>query len=90
MLGLKFRRQHVLGPYFADFYCHQLKLVLEIHGYTHSSRNDHDSARDNWMASQGLKVARVPAADVLRDPGNIVDRIATYATQVKIAQPQAK
>ena len=65
---LRFRKQHAIGPYVADFYCPAAKLVIEIDGATHDQRQDTDARRDAYVASLGLKVIRVRAADVLADP----------------------
>ena len=35
--GLKFRRQHAIGIYVADFYCHKAKLVIELDGSVHDN-----------------------------------------------------
>ena len=67
-LGAKFSRQMPLGPYFADFLCRDLKLVIELDGMSHETRADHDRARDAWMAAQGYRVLRFVNADVL---GNV-------------------
>lgn len=47
--GLRFRRQHPLGPFIADFYCHAATLVVEIDGFCHDDRLDADADRDRWM-----------------------------------------
>lgn len=59
-LGYKFRRQHPIGNYIADFYCHQLKLVIEADGSVHNNvevKND-DAERQMALESTGLKVIR--------------------------------
>ena len=75
--GLKFRRQHPIGPYIADFYCSGLRLVLEIDGETHN-RGDgpqHDASRDAFMQDNGYRVMRFAAADVLKDVEAVVRSI---------------
>ena len=59
MLGLKFRRQHPIGNYFADFACVEAGLVIELDGDQHNEAlaTDHDYARSNEMAS-GLYTLR--------------------------------
>ena len=64
-LGAKFSRQMPLGPYFVDFLCRELKLVIELDGLSHETRADYDRARDSWMAAQGFRVLRYVNADVL-------------------------
>ena len=54
-----------LGPYFADFLCRELKLVIELDSVSHETRADYDRARDSWMAAQGYRVLRFLNADVL-------------------------
>ncbi|WP_459664504.1 endonuclease domain-containing protein [Novosphingobium sp. 11B] len=57
-LGAKFSRQMPVGPYFADFLCRELSLVVELDGYSHGFRLNYDAARDRWMAEQGYRVLR--------------------------------
>lgn len=83
LLGLKFRRQHVLGPYFADFYCHELRLVVEIDGeWEHRARRDKDARRDAWMHAQGLTVLRISAFCVFDDVGAAVAIIRRKAIEI--------
>lgn len=44
--GLKFRRQHPLHKYIADFYCHEKKLVIELDGEIHSGEINENYDRD--------------------------------------------
>ena len=75
--GLKFRRQHPIGPYIADFYCPAAKLIVEVDGQSHDmgNRPGHDVRRDEWLTGRGLKVLRVPAAAVLDDVEAVVASI---------------
>ncbi|MGG8896335.1 endonuclease domain-containing protein, partial [Escherichia coli] len=54
--GLKFRRQHPVGPYVVDFYCPAVKTVIEIDGQAHdrADRPDRDAARESFIAENGL------------------------------------
>jgi very-short-patch-repair endonuclease len=65
--GLKFRRQHSIGPYIADFYCDQLKLVVEADGAIHNGPDQsmHDIKRDAWMERQGFTVVRLPEDEII-------------------------
>ena len=75
--GFKFRHQHPLQWYVADFYCAAAKLVIEVDGQSHSmgDRPQRDARRDAWIESQGLRVIRFDAADVMRDLGSVVTAI---------------
>ncbi|MBV8908878.1 MAG: DUF559 domain-containing protein [Sphingomonas sp.] len=72
---LRFRKQHAIGPFVADFYCPAARMVIEIDGATHDEREDQDSRRDAYMASLGLTVVRIPASEVLADPDGVADGI---------------
>src|SRR5262249_37325892 len=65
--GLKFRRQHPIGPFFADFYCCEAKLVVELDGISHDGRGDADRRRETYLRKSGLTVLRIGNDDVLRD-----------------------
>ena len=64
--GLKFRRQHPVGPYVLDFYCAEAKLAVEVDGESHShpTRMAHARRRTEWLTRQGLAVFRIPAEQV--------------------------
>lgn len=56
--GFKFRRQHPFGPYTLDYYCHDLRLAIEIDGPSHLERYDDDVARDIYMERHGILTLR--------------------------------
>jgi len=60
LLGFKFRRQHVIDGFIVDFYCPELKLVLEIDGRVHEDPENiaYDAARSAHLELRGLLVAR--------------------------------
>ena len=62
----KFRREHPLGIYTADFYCAAAKLVIEVDGTSHLSdeAKQYDAARDVWMKSHGIRIIRFTCSQV--------------------------
>ena len=60
-LGLRFRRQQVIGPFIVDFYCAQLRLALELDGPVHEEARyvTRDLERDSQIASLGVRVIRI-------------------------------
>ncbi len=72
--GLKFRRQHPLDKYIADFYCHERKLVIELDGAVHVDKmsKDYDKSRTYELTGSGIKVIRFWNSEV---ENNIVDVI---------------
>jgi very-short-patch-repair endonuclease/restriction endonuclease S subunit len=75
-MGLKFRRQHQLGDYVVDFYCHERRLVIELDGVIHASKRAKDHKRDAWMQAQAFNVLRFPNEQLLDDPESILITIA--------------
>ena len=74
-LDLKFRRQHQIGDYIADFYCHEHKLAIELDGGIHRTKEAKDGKRDAYMQSLGLTVLRFPNSDVLDAPDHVLSDI---------------
>ena len=76
-LGTKFRRQHPIGPYIADFYSPSAKLVIEIDGEAHDrgGRPRRDDVRDAAMQGSGLNVLRIAAVDVLKNMDAVLQSI---------------
>jgi very-short-patch-repair endonuclease len=77
--GLKFRRQHPIGPYVVDFYCHSASLVVEIDGMSHVDKLEQDNERINYFQEQGLKVLRVTNQEVMNDLDAVARGIAQSA-----------
>lgn len=74
--GLKFRRQHPIGPYVVDFYCHRVGLVVEVDGMSHENKMLPDSERTKYLEDQGLRVLRITNNDVMRDLDAVARQIA--------------
>jgi very-short-patch-repair endonuclease len=62
--GHKFRRQAPLGAFIADFYCHAVKLVVELDGDTHVGREASDEVRTMLLSRSGYHVVRFYNTDV--------------------------
>lgn len=75
--GFKFRRQHPLGPFIVDLYCHEKGLVVEIDGAHHElpDQRDYDEKRRAKLERMGLSVVRFKNEEVLEDPGSVRDEI---------------
>lgn len=53
LAGYKFRRQHVVGRFIADFACIERKLIVELDGESHEMRGEYDAERTEWLELQG-------------------------------------
>jgi very-short-patch-repair endonuclease len=74
----KFRRQHNIGQYIVDFYCHAALLVVEVDGKVHDSQQAYDAARNEWMQSRGLTVLRLRNDEVFDELEQVLAAIASY------------
>ena len=73
--AVKFRRQHPVGRFVADFYAPEAKMIVEVDGVAHDARVERDLVRDEWLRGQGFVVVRVAAVDVLKDVDAVVDGV---------------
>ncbi len=64
-----------VGPYFCDFLCRDLKLVVELDGNSHDLRISHDRARDAFLVAEGYKVLRFSNEDVRDNLEGVVQQI---------------
>jgi len=73
----KFRRQHIIGKYIADFVCLEQKLVIEIDGLIHQlpDNKDSDEIRTEWLNKIGFKVIRFTNEQVFKDSKKVLEEI---------------
>ncbi|MBD0350301.1 MAG: tryptophan synthase subunit alpha [Flavisolibacter sp.] len=81
--GFKFRRQHPIDHYVADFYCHQKALVVELDGSVHDTleAKDYDSARDKHFADLGINVLRFTNNEVEQNITAVLQKIKSMLKQ---------
>jgi very-short-patch-repair endonuclease len=80
--GVKFRRQHPIGPYVVDFCCLSSRLAIEIDGVAHDNVDNanYDVARMSEIERFGFRVVRLAASDVLQDVNTVAEAIVALAT----------
>ncbi|MCD7097968.1 DUF559 domain-containing protein [Stenotrophomonas sp. MMGLT7] len=71
--GFKFRRQHPVPPYVADFCCEEARLIIELDGSRHSESVD--AARTRFLEIQGWRVVRFWSHDVLSATESVIEAI---------------
>ena len=86
-LGARFRRQHPIGGYVADFYCASAKLVVEIDGRSHDQTADADQARQADLERQGLRVIRYTNDEVLTSLDAVIADIFRHVNDSTLTQP---
>lgn len=85
--GRRFRRQHPIGPFIADFACTQAKLVVELDGGQHAARKDEDTARTRWLVARGYRVLRFWNNEVLTNTDGVVQVVATTLLEAPLPDP---
>lgn len=77
--GLKFRRQHPLGPYIVDFYCPECRLVVEVDGAVHREQEGPDEARTAQLEAYGYRVVRFRNEEVIEHIDRVLQVIMDWA-----------
>ena len=68
--GIRFRRQHPIDFFIADFYCHEAKLVVEVDGEIHDQQKEYDDGRSAEMEKYHIKVIRFNNSDIVNNIEN--------------------
>ena len=78
--GKKFRRQHAIANYVADFYCNESRLVIELDGnfHTEAETKEYDKFRTNLLNELGITVLRFWNEEVIKNPGKVIKKISEY------------
>ncbi len=81
-LGLKFRRQVPIDDFIVDFYCDELKLVIEIDGDVHDrdAQKRRDEIRDKRLTKLGYRILRFSNALVINDPDVLIQAVRQLVT----------
>ena len=80
MMGYDFHRQRPIDEYIADFFCHKLKLVIELDGFTHRFEEvtQRDVKKENKLSEFGITVLRFSDDQVINDIYNVLKVIENY------------
>jgi|SRR6185436_18258040 len=87
--GFKFRRQHPIGPFIADFYCDAALLVVEVDGDVHDvpSVMERDLERTRFIENAGVKIIRFRNEEVLVNLSSVLDEIGKCLLTRKAPHP---
>lgn len=82
ILGVRIRRQHPIGTYIADFYCHAAKLVIEIDGKSHGTEKQraYDAERTFNLRLDSLKVIRFSNDQIDDDLDRVIAEISKHVS----------
>ncbi len=75
--GVRFRRQHPVGRFIADFYCHEARLIIEVDGGYHLDRDqaEYDKGRTHELSEMGIMVIRFTNEEVESNIKSVMDSI---------------
>jgi very-short-patch-repair endonuclease len=87
--GYKFRRQHPAKNFILDFYCHQLKLSIELDGVIHTDPDqaDYDKRRTFELNEMGIEVLRFQNEDLWEDVDGVLGKILGKIEQIRLSAP---
>ena len=89
-LGVRFRRQHSIGPYIIDFYAAEARLAVELDGDSHfanATTREHDLARDRYLHQLGIETVRFSNDDVMCDREGVLAQILAIVARQPPPQP---
>jgi very-short-patch-repair endonuclease len=81
--GFHFRRQQIIAGYIVDFYCHAVRLVVEVDGGIHLEQEAYDQERDASLSALGLKVLRFSNTEVERQMDTVLTVILNSCQEVR-------
>jgi len=83
-LKVKFRRQHPMANYIADFYCHEMKMVVEIDGdyHTDAEQMKHDEFRTEELKEFRIKVIRFSNEQIFNNIETVLDQLKKEITSL--------
>ena len=86
-MGIKFRREKVIGNYIADFAANSPKLVIEIDGATHDADDERDRIRTRYLEAQSYRVVRYSNVDVMQNLEGVLMHLASVIEEMTSPLP---
>jgi very-short-patch-repair endonuclease len=87
LANFRFRRQHPIGRYIADFVCIERKLLIELDGGQHQDQVVYDERRTEYLQLQGWQILRFWNNDVVSNLDGVLSNIAAMLTVIPPSQP---
>ena len=85
--GYKFRRQYSIGGYVVDFYCPELRLVIEVDGLTHYVNDEvkiYDKKRQDYIESLGINFLRFTNSDIYNNIDGVGESLYQFIKSSKL------
>ena len=87
LAGFRFRRQHLIPPYIADYYCAVAKLVVELDGHSHIGNEEQDRVREELFRSLGYRVVRFWNTQLFEDEDAVLEAVYRACVEGAKANP---
>ena len=89
-LGVRIRRQHPVWKYITDYYCHELKFIIEIDGGIHLSKEnkEYDIGREVALNEFGIEIIRFTNDQVITEIEHVIEVIEEKITELKRRNPK--
>ncbi|HKB61063.1 MAG TPA: DUF3418 domain-containing protein [Gallionellaceae bacterium] len=89
LMGFGFRRQHPVGSHILDFYCHEARLAVELHGGPHNeeAQRGQDAQRTAYLRKLGITVLRFWNNEVIQNPEGVLQQIHDWLQQPPLPSP---
>ena len=85
--GMKFRRQHPIGPFVVDFCCAERRLAIELDGAVHAVQQEQDAEREAILTAAGYQVIRFPNQAVRERLPDVLQEIRSAAREARLWRP---
>ncbi|WP_027375756.1 leucine--tRNA ligase [Kaistella palustris] len=89
-LGDKFRRQHIIEDYIADFVCIEKKLVIEVDGDYHKAQSEADDLREQYLKFYGFQLLRFSNEEVEKNTDQVLQKIKNRLEQTLAPSPSER
>ena len=85
-LGVRIRRQHPVWKYIADYYCHELKLIIELDGEIHllKENKEYDIGRAIFLNEFGIEIIRFTNDQVINETDFVIEAIEKNISELKL------
>lgn len=80
--GYKFRRQQPILEYITDFYCDELRLIIEVDGEIHEEKKMSDSIRDNMLRMNGYKILHLSNLEVETNLNSAIALVTSFINEI--------
>ena len=88
-LKYRFKPQHPIDIFIADFYCHALKLIIEVDGSVHEKQTDYDAARSAELNNNGIIVIRFTNDEVIQSIATVIEKIKQMIQKLELSKQQS-